>query len=235
MILLVVRWFAREVAHDRADKARLTCSHCKCKGNEVFTCFQLHGKPNWWEKKYGCGAKNGSKGASVGATLPSSSAGGAPSPAGVEVTPHVVFPDNSSSIPAAGGASLVDLSPTQLQAFVQLINTETSKGDRMMGTYISNNWIIDMGASHHVTCDLMSLSDVTTIGDCLVGLPDGSSAVATMESRVTRTQGLTLHHVLYVPRINCNLILVSQMIDESNCHIKFTSSLCVYRTDARGP
>ena len=39
--------------------------------------------------------------------------------------------------------------------------------------------------------------------------------------------GLRLENVLHVPKLNCNLISISQMIDETNCVIQFTDKLCV--------
>ena len=33
--------------------------------------------------------------------------------------------------------------------------------------------------------------------------------------------------MLYAPSLNCNLISVSQLIDESNCIFQFTSDLCI--------
>ena len=39
--------------------------------------------------------------------------------------------------------------------------------------------------------------------------------------------GLKLTNVLYVPKLNYNLISVSQMMDELKCVIQFTDKLCV--------
>jgi len=40
-------------------------------------------------------------------------------------------------------------------------------------------------------------------------------------------RGLKLTNVLYVPKLNCNLIFVSQMMDELKCVVQFTHKLCV--------
>ncbi|KAH1031741.1 hypothetical protein J1N35_043915 [Gossypium stocksii] len=37
---------------DRINKTTLLCTHCHCKGHEVAICFDLHGHPDWWLKKY---------------------------------------------------------------------------------------------------------------------------------------------------------------------------------------
>lgn len=38
---------------------------------------------------------------------------------------------------------------------------------------------------------------------------------------------LKLSNVLYVPKLSCNLISVTQLIDETNCVVQFSNSLCV--------
>ena len=39
--------------------------------------------------------------------------------------------------------------------------------------------------------------------------------------------GLKLTNVLYVPKLNCNLISVSQMMNELKCVVQFIDKLCV--------
>lgn len=158
------------------------------------------------------------------ATADSSSARAAAEPhsRGATVTTHAVLIDVGSSPNSTRHVPLVDLIPTQVEALMHLINNETSKGDRMTGKTFSSQWIIDTGAPHYVTYDLTCFTHVTSIVECPVGLPDDTRALATMEGHVTLTDGLTLSHVFYVPQLNCKFISVSQLIDDSNCHFKFT-------------
>ena len=46
--------------------------------------------------------------------------------------------------------------------------------------------------------------------------------------------GITLEHVLFVPQLNCNLISVSKLIDDSLCHVRFTDSLCAIQDHRSG-
>ena len=155
---------------------------------------------------------------------------------GSAVTAHAVMlaADITVAAPPSVVAPLVDLSPAQVGTLMHLINNVTNKGDRMTGTYLSSHWILNIGASNLVTSDFTCLTHVTPIVECLVGLSDGTRAFATMEGRVTLTHGLILHHVLYVTQLNCNLISVSQMIDESNCHVQFTNSSCAIQDHLSG-
>ena len=88
------------------------------------------------------------------------------------------------------------------------------------------SWIIDTGASHHVTGTESCLTDTHHISQCSVGLPNGAHAIATKAGRVLLTDGLILEHVLFVPQLHYNLISVSQLIDDSKCLLQFTDSLC---------
>ena len=42
-----------------------------------------------------------------------------------------------------------------------------------------------------------------------------------------RDGGLKLTNVLYVPKLNFNLISISQMMEELKCVVQFTNKLCV--------
>ncbi|CAN6999846.1 unnamed protein product, partial [Brassica rapa subsp. trilocularis] len=58
--------------------------------------------------------------------------------------------------------------------------------------------------------------DIHSVAPCLVGLPNGKLVMADQEGSVHLTETLTLHSVLYVKELKCNLISVSQLIDELN-------------------
>ena len=71
------------------------------------------------------------------------------------------------------------------------------------------NWIIDIGASHHMTGNLEYLTDLRNIMTCPIGLLNGKQAKALKERTVFLNEHIKLKNVLYVPWFNCNLISVS--------------------------
>ncbi|KAL2941173.1 Retrovirus-related Pol polyprotein from transposon RE1 [Bienertia sinuspersici] len=230
----------------RVDKTKLFCSHCKRTGHDTSGCFLLHGYPDWWLEKFGKKRQGplGSSPAAVGrvpqpAAAASSSARAhailtpsatASSAAPLSATSMAAIGVKGSSIggtnlpPTATLAALSELQPEHVRLLMNMV--QQHQQDKMTGEPLSLSWIVDTGASHHVTDDATCLMDVHTIYPCPVGLPDGSHAMATTEGCVFLADNIILEHVLFVPQLNCNLISVSKMIDDSQCFVQFTDSLC---------
>nr|GMC49515.1 Retrovirus-related Pol polyprotein from transposon TNT 1-94 [Ipomoea batatas]GME11532.1 Retrovirus-related Pol polyprotein from transposon TNT 1-94 [Ipomoea batatas] len=78
-----------------------------------------------------------------------------------------------------------------------------------------------------MTGNANSFHNVRNMTRCPVGLPDGRSTVATKKGLVNLYERLKMHNVLYVPELNCNLISMSRLIDDSNYIVQFTKDLCV--------
>ncbi|XP_019418536.1 PREDICTED: uncharacterized protein LOC109329316 [Lupinus angustifolius] len=87
-------------------------------------------------------------------------------------------------------------------------------------------WILDSGASNHITSDLQHLCNVTDVSGCPVGLLNGHTAISTKEGKVKLSDNLNIEHVLYVPQFKCNLISISQLSYDSNYSVQFTDDLC---------
>ena len=71
------------------------------------------------------------------------------------------------------------------------------------------------------------LNDLKEISTCLVGLPNRSRVVATNKGSIELNGNLVLSNVLYAAGLSCNVISVSQIIDEIDCVIAFSRQMCV--------
>lgn len=80
-------------------------------------------------------------------------------------------------------------------------------------------WIIDTGASRHVTGELSCLVNIHDVPVVLVGLSDGQIVVANKEGSIHPSDNIYLQHVLYVHELNCSLISISQLSDDLNCFV----------------
>ena len=68
-----------------------------------------------------------------------------------------------------GGTPLADLNPEQVQVLLHMINTDAKTIDRMSGKCYSSSWIIDTGASYHVTSNEKYLTDSRNVSNWNVG------------------------------------------------------------------
>lgn len=68
-------------------------------------------------------------------------------------------------------------------------------------------WIIDTGASNHVTANLSLLRNIKTTENNQVVLSDGQTANCNQISYVMLRDGLIIDNVIFVPKLNCILIL----------------------------
>ena len=120
------------------------------------------------------------------------------------------------------------LTGEQWQTLISLLNTaKLGPAEKLYGKCPVFSWIVDSRAFHHMIAQLECFTDVCNIVDCFVGLPNGDQIVATKAGIVVVDGTLKLTNVLYVPRLNCNLISVSKLTKQNNCIVQFTDESCV--------
>lgn len=96
----------------------------------------------------------------------------------------------------------------------------------MMSTGDSSTWLLDSGASHHMTSDLSNLalhSPYTGGDDVLLG--DGSGLQITHTGSLSTpsfTRPFFLDNVLYVPSLDKNLLSVFQLCYTNGVSVTFT-------------
>jgi len=99
--------------------------------------------------------------------------------------------------------------------------------ESLSGISLLPHWIIDTGASNHMTGNINLLSNVKQTDPCNIGLPDGNRVISVKSGTIHLSDRLTLMNVLFVPSLRYNLISVSQLTDDLNCEARFTNKTCV--------
>ncbi|XP_021756883.1 uncharacterized protein LOC110721955 [Chenopodium quinoa] len=196
----------------RAEKAALVCTYCQQKGHDASTCFARHGVPEWYTERYGLKEPNKRP---VGRSNNTSDRG-----QNTQIKANATPPTTAPVYPPAA-AQIPPLSAEQWQAVMAVMGNTQPPPHRVNG-----KWIIDTGCSHHVTGNLSCLTDVREVSPCNVGLLDGQNVIAMKEGVVKLTEKITLSNVLFVPKLNCNLISVSQLCFTSSCEVITNSLTC---------
>ncbi|VFR03490.1 unnamed protein product [Cuscuta campestris] len=128
----------------RGDPPNYSCTHCGKDGHSVDRCYQLHGYPPG-KGRGGCGTTSGRGGRGRGRT-PSggSSAPGRGTGRGV-----------GSAIGGANAATnsnALGLTPDQMTRLLSMLDVSSSDKDTgSNGEASAREWLIDSGASHHMT------------------------------------------------------------------------------------
>ncbi|XP_019173414.1 PREDICTED: uncharacterized protein LOC109168989 [Ipomoea nil] len=207
----------------------ITCTNCKKSGHTIDTCFKLIAYPEGWS-----GGRNGGRGGRGGGRASSRRGGragrndGCDIPgqhAGGRVTETCCSHDASfTALP-----DFENLTPEQwntVRHALSLSPTGPTLNESLSGISLPC-WIIDTGASNHMTGNINLLSNIKQTDPCNIGLPDGSRVIAVKSRTIYLTDNLILMNVLFVLVLSCNLISVSQLTKDSKCETRFTDKSCV--------
>ncbi|OAO89373.1 hypothetical protein AXX17_ATUG01390 [Arabidopsis thaliana] len=87
-------------------------------------------------------------------------------------------------------------------------------------------WVIDSGASHHVTHDREIYVDYKALDRTYVRLPNGQTVKIEGAGYIQLTDALSLHNVLHIPDFKFNLLSVSVVTKNLKSKVSFTSDAC---------
>ncbi|KAK2980865.1 hypothetical protein RJ640_003092 [Escallonia rubra] len=99
-----------------------------------------------------------------------------------------------------------------------------------MSTLVTNSaWIIDSGATDHMTFDSRQVSTLKQSSQKFVTIANGTSAPTVGEGHVPLTDNMNLDSVLVVPSLDYNLLSVSQITTALFCVVIFWPDFCVFK------
>ena len=91
-------------------------------------------------------------------------------------------------------------------------------------------WIVDTGASDHMTGDAAILQNYKpSNGHSSVHIADGSKSKIAGTGSIKLTKDLYLDSVLHVPNLDCNLLSISKLAHDLQCVTKFYPNSCVFQ------
>ncbi|RVW57066.1 Retrovirus-related Pol polyprotein from transposon TNT 1-94 [Vitis vinifera] len=91
-------------------------------------------------------------------------------------------------------------------------------------------WIVDSGASDHMTGDVTIFDTYSSCPNNLtVRIADGSLSKVAGTGSVVLSRDLTLNSVLLIPNLDCNLLSISKLTKEKRCITNFSSTHCEFQ------
>lgn len=207
------------VTAGRSDRKQYFCDHCKIHGHSIQRCFKIHGYPP--------GHKFYNKNKKIAAAVQ-------------------VEPDNTEENPSSTSASQVPIPGLTADQYAQLMvllqkssseSLEASHSGFMAGNKIclfssfrKDSWIIDSGASDHISPNLSLFFDVRPIlQHCHITMPNGLPAQVKHIGSVKIGPNLCLKDVLHVPDFQFNLLSISKLTRQTNSQVLFSHECCFLR------
>ncbi|XP_074276895.1 uncharacterized protein LOC141600551 [Silene latifolia] len=105
-----------------------------------------------------------------------------------------------------------------------------SHANAVHSSLMLHDWIIDTGASDHMTFNFFLMHNVRILPKPLsIGLPDGTVKYVTKIGDVSLTDNIVLLSVLFLPDFRQNLLSVTKLIDNNNLCAMFSASACEFQ------
>lgn len=203
----------------KTKKSSKWCDHCKKSGHYKETCWVLHGKPPQSKQK----GRSDSKGMAVG--VPEESGAGLSNEELLVLRKILEKHSNSSSSQISATTPSVTLAKSGTALTYALSSVSLSK----------DLWVVDSGATHHVTGFREVFSDFTDFSNHKsVEVANGQYSEVLGCGTVVLSNTIALHDVLYVPEIECSLLSVKQIVDHLNCQVAFNKNGCFFQDLALG-
>ena len=210
---------SRSTESDGERRKKPQCDHCKKPGHTKETCWKIHGKPPNWKKKSGSEnrAFQASHEENQGQQVTSEAF-----PFTKEQLEHLYNLFQSPQFRVNPSCSLA-----QKGNFVTaLLSVNSSQ---------TNSWIIDSGATNHMTsCSNFFSTYKPCAENKKFKIADGSLSAIAGTGSVVISPSLTLHNVLHVPKLSCNLLSINKLTNDLKCQANFYSSRCKFQETASG-
>ena len=165
---------------------RPTCKHCGKTGPEESKCFEIIGYRDGWITRgggRGHGRGRGIRGGRASA--------GQGQEQNTTYATHTNADDHATVNAERTNRTLVipGFTANQVQRLLSIIDAPKTSGEKLSG---NGNWLLDSGASCHMTGDMKKLSRTPDICPILVNMPNGQRSIASKQGMVKLSSTITL-------------------------------------------
>lgn len=216
---------SRPTYFPRENKEDLKCTFCEGKGHIEETCFKKHGKPEWFielRKKQRAEERMRQKGRGKAAVAAAD--GGFGGEAGAE----------KEAVKLGVAAVAAGKTGGQALSLINQISNTNSSGAGKIGRALvtsevekDTGWIIDSGATDHMTYDKSLFRYMNTPNRTSVATANGEITPVMGAGTIDLSSSLSLHHCLLVPSLSNHLLSVGQVTEQLDCFVLIYPSFCL--------
>lgn len=204
--------FIRDIARPGNKDPTRQCIVCGWTEHEASGCFTVIGYPDWWEDNRSKNRNNNRKTNNTSNNAAAQDRTIMPKANKANVTtPKIQAKITISEEDRQGLSGITD---DQWYIVQKLINKgKTTESLKSKTDYCV--WILDAGATHHMSGRLELMDNTRDIAHIPILLPAGSEAMASKQGTVKLTPKLYIHNVYYVNGFHTNLISFGQLVTDN--------------------
>ena len=218
----------KSASSGRTRNSYPSCKYCGKTTHPSEKCWKEFGKPAW---------AMAAAGGKTSATMSPADGSSSTTPSAAGTVSLTLSPSELAYIQASRASSLCP--PTAPSASLAALTSSlvsyaggrgSSPGTPSISTPHTTSWIIDSGASSHMTglsTILTSYRPETSIPD--VRIADGRSCPVLGSGQSSATSSLPLLNVLYIPGFPANLLSISAITKALHCGVFFYPHHCVFQ------
>lgn len=209
------------------------CTHCNRTNHTVETCFIKHGYPPGFQHRKSNSSGNASVVNSVqdaGSAHISSSSSASTSTNGSSASLSTIQEQYTQILQLLQQSNLQSTSPSSVNSVFATNSVSHTSPSPSSGKNLSNNtshwWIVDTGATDHITHIFDSFSSTYHIAPKTMTMPNGDTVTTTIAGSVLLYDSLVLHNVYYFPSFHVNIISVTTLFDSTLYDVKLYPNCC---------
>ncbi|XP_019155956.1 PREDICTED: uncharacterized protein LOC109152764 [Ipomoea nil] len=218
------------------NKSAAKCTFCGMNGHTIDKCYKKHGYPPGWIAGYKSKGKQAQVQGQVNQLAVSANANQTGdigiSNEQLQKLITLIQTQIGQGSSTAATVSLGIPTPTLVPDF-KAVAENPPEGKFTSIAHINSilrcsaTWILDTGATDHITCSLEFFDEYSAVQGTVVNLPNGETVKVSHIGNIKLSENLWLKNVLCIPSFTFNIVSASKLAKHSNCSLLVMANECL--------
>ncbi|XP_019195989.1 PREDICTED: uncharacterized protein LOC109189817 [Ipomoea nil] len=212
------------------------CTYCGMNGHTIDKCFKKHGYPPGWipgyKSKYKQNQSSQDSQHGFNPSVNQVADVGLSADQFQKLVSLLQNQNQGSQVNQASTNAAITMSKTGMRQEFTNSSNDTKEGRFIPNFHINavlscaKMWILDSGATDHITCSLDYIDNYHKVFGIFVKMPNGDSVQVTHIGEIRLFPNLLLKNVLCIPSFAFNIISASKLTKQNGCTLVMNADLC---------